>query len=300
MSFVEPSVERRSLSLFKQGTVGEPKTSVWHTISNGLFYVVVLAAMGAFLYYLYTFQRSQGLLTLYLPVLLDGAKVTIIVSILSMVLVTIFGFIGALGRLSRLAPIRWLAMVYVEVVRGTPIFVQLLLWYYGVGYVLSTIGFDPYSSVFQIMTALQSNSLVPDEFNAYFFGVIGLSFNYGAYLTEVFRTGIESVQKGQTEAALSLGLNSSQTMRRIVLPQAIRITIPPFTNYFITLVQDSALLSIFGVVELQQATGSFADPQLDANVKFFIYILGALIYLSICYPLALLARYLEARLGRAY
>ncbi len=300
MSFVEPSVERRSLSLFKQGTVGEPKTSVWHTISNGLFYVVVLAAMGAFLYYLYTFQRSQGLLTLYLPVLLDGAKVTIIVSILSMVLVTIFGFIGALGRLSRLAPIRWLAMVYVEVVRGTPIFVQLLLWYYGVGYVLSTIGFDPYSAVFQIMTALQSNSLVPDQFNAYFYGIIGLSFNYGAYLTEVFRTGIESVSKGQTEAALSLGLNSRQTMRYVVLPQAIRITIPPFTNYFITLVQDSALLSVLAVIELDHQTFGLALIQTDAGVKMFVFVLGALLYLAICYPLSLLARFFEARLARAY
>src|SRR5205085_10997491 len=125
--------------------------------------------------------------------LLDGAKVTIILSILSMVLSTIFGFIGALGRLSRFAPIRWLATIYVEVVRGTPILVQLLLWYYGVGYVLSTLGFDPYGLAYQVITALQSNSLVPDQFTAYFYGVIGLSFNYGAYLTEVFRTGIESV-----------------------------------------------------------------------------------------------------------
>src|SRR6266516_5653925 len=193
MAFVEPSVERRSLRRFKQRTAGEPKTSVLHNVSNGLFYVVVLVAAGAFVYSLYTFQRDQGLLTLYLPVLFDGVKVTVIVSILSMVLATIFGFIGALGRLSRFAPIRWLATVYVEVVRGTPILVQLLLWDYGVGYVLSSIGFDPYSIVFQVMTVFQSNSLVPDQFNAYFYGIIGLSFNYGAYLTEVFRTGIESV-----------------------------------------------------------------------------------------------------------
>ena len=141
---------------------------------------------------------------------------------------------------------------------------------------------------------------VPDAFSAYFYGVIGLSFNYGAYLTEVFRTGIETINKGQTEAALSLGLNSRQTMRHIVLPQAIRITIPPFTNYFITLIQDSALLSVLGVVELEQTTGSFADPLLDPNKKLFIYILGALLYFVICYPLSLLARYLEARMAAAY
>ncbi len=290
-------VYRQRYSAQTPAATEEPKSRNWLVILDYVFYVLLAAALAAFLYYLYTFRDT---ITLFLPFLLQAAGLTIILSVVSMVLAVIFGFIGALGRLSRFAPLRWIATVYVEVIRGTPILVQLLLWGFGIGFVLSQIGFDPFTIAFQIMTALQNNSLVPNEFNAYFFGVIGLSFNYGAYLTEVFRTGIESVQKGQTEAALSLGLNSSQTMRRIVLPQAIRITIPPFTNYFITLVQDSALLSIFGVVELQQATGSFADPQLDANVKFFIYILGALIYLSICYPLALLARYLEARLGRAY
>jgi len=290
-------VYRQRYSAQTPAATEEPKSRNWLVILDYVFYVLLAAALAAFLYYLYTFRDT---ITLFLPFLLQAAGLTIILSVVSMVLAVIFGFIGALGRLSRFAPLRWIATVYVEVIRGTPILVQLLLWGFGIGFVLSQIGFDPFTIAFQIMTAMQNNSLVPNEFNAYFFGVIGLSFNYGAYLTEVFRTGIESVQKGQTEAALSLGLNSSQTMRRIVLPQAIRITIPPFTNYFITLVQDTALLSIFGVVELQQATGSFADPQLDANVKFFIYILGALIYLAICYPLALLARYLEARLGRAY
>jgi polar amino acid transport system permease protein len=275
----------------------EPASRSWLVYLDYIFYVLLAAALAAFLYYLYNFRAT---LLLFLPFLLQAAGVTIFISLVSMILAIIFGFIGALGRLSRFGPLRWIASVYVEVIRGTPILVQLLLWGFGIGFVLSQAGFDPFTIAFNAMTALQSNSLVPNEFNAYFYGVIGLSFNYGAYLTEVFRTGIESVSKGQTEAALSLGLNSSQTMRKIVLPQAIRITIPPFTNYFITLVQDSALLSIFGVVELQQAMGSFADPQLDANVKFFIYILGALIYLAICYPLALLARYLEARLGRAY
>ena len=301
----EPNIKVRTMSdVYREGhpvptqvATVEPKSRSWLVYLDYIFYVLLAAALAAFLYYLYTFRAT---ITLFLPFLLQAAGVTIFISVVSVILAVIFGFIGALGRLSRFAPLRWIATVYVEVIRGTPILVQLLLWGFGIGFVLSQMGFDPYAVAFQIMTPLQSNSLVPNEFSAYFYGVIGLSFNYGAYLTEVFRTGIESVQKGQTEAALSLGLNSSQTLRRIVLPQAIRITIPPFTNYFITLVQDSALLSIFGVVELQQATGSFADPQLDANIKFFIYILGALIYLAICYPLALLARYLEARLGRAY
>ena len=91
-----------------------------------------------------------------------------------------------------------------------------------------------------------------------------------------------------------------QLMRHIVLPQAIRITIPPFTNYFITLIQDSALLEVLGVAELEQTTGSFAYPLLNPNQKLFVFILGAMIYLAICYPLSLLSRFLEGRLGRAY
>ncbi len=301
------SIERRTLGLFKPKTPNgaEPNRPLWLTILNSLYYVLVVVAVVAFIYYLYTFQVSddpakQNKLLLYLPVLLQGAGVTIIISIISMILATILGFIGALGRLSRFAPIRWLATSYVEIVRGTPILVQLLLWYYGVGFVLSNLGFDPYGLAFQVMTTLQSNSLVPDQFNGYFYGVIGLSFNYGAYLTEVFRSGISSVEKGQTEAALSLGLNATQVTRRIVLPQAIRITIPPFTNYFITLIQDSALLSILSIIELDHQTFALALPQTDASIKFFVFILGAILYLAICYPLALLARFLEARIAKAY
>lgn len=262
-----------------------------------LFYVLLIAAVVGFLFYLYTFRNT---ITLYLPYLLEAAGTSLIISVLSMVLATVFGGIGAWGRLSRSAVIRWIAIVYVEVVRGTPVLVQLLLWGFGIGAFLSNLGFDPHGFAFRIMTVLQSNSLVSPIFNYIFYGIIGLSFNYGAYLTEVFRAGIQAVQIGQTEAALSLGMDQSQTMRRIVLPQAIRITIPPFTNYFIMLIQDSALLSIIGVTELEQATSSFAYPQTDANIKLFIFILGALFYFALCYPLTLLAHYLEGRLSKGY
>jgi His/Glu/Gln/Arg/opine family amino acid ABC transporter permease subunit len=278
-------------------TSGESQSRSRLVIFDYLFYLVAAVAVGAFFFYLYSFRDIS---LLYFPFFLEKAGATLVISLISTVMATIFGFVGALGRLSRFTVIRWIAITYVEVIRGTPILVQLLLWTYGVGYVLSNIGFDPYSIAFQAMTTLQNNSLVPDAFNGYFYGVFGLSFNYGAYLTEVFRTGIESVNKGQTEAALSLGLKSNQVMRHIVLPQAIRITIPPFTNYFITLIQDSALLSALSVIELEHQTFSLALPQTDANIKMFVFIFGALFYLALCYPLSLLARYLEARMAVAY
>ena len=276
----------------------EPSSRNWLPVLNALFYILLAVAVVALAFYFYA---HLGLITLYLPFLLQAAVLTIGISVVSMVLAMIFGFIGALGRLSRFAPLRAIAIVYVEVVRGTPILVQLLLWYFGIGQLLSKIGFDPYTLAYNFMTILQSNSLVPLAFTAFFYGIIGLSFNYGAYLTEVFRSGIQSVDKGQAEAALSLGLSSRQTMRHIVLPQAIRITIPPFTNYFITLVQDTALLTVLGSIpELEQTIGSFAYPLLDPNQKLFIFILGASLYFAICYPLSVLARFLEGRFGRAY
>jgi His/Glu/Gln/Arg/opine family amino acid ABC transporter permease subunit len=278
-------------------TRGEPQSRSRLVIFDYLFYLAAAGAVGAFFFYLYSFRDISSL---YFPFFLEKAGATLVISLISMVMATIFGFVGALGRLSRFTVIRWIAITYVEVIRGTPILVQLLLWTYGVGFVLSNIGFDPYSIAFQAMTTLQNNSLVPDAFNGYFYGIIGLSFNYGAYLTEVFRTGIESVNKGQTEAALSLGLKSNQVMRHIVLPQAIRITIPPFTNYFITLIQDSALLSALSVIELEHQTFALALPQTNANIKMFVFIFGALFYLALCYPLSLLARYLEAHMARAY
>jgi polar amino acid transport system permease protein len=275
----------------------ESRPRNWLPVINALYYVVLALLLLGFGYYL---NLNLSLITLYLPFLLQAAGVTVGISVVSMALALVLGLIGALARLSRFATLRGIATVYVEVVRGTPIFVQLLLWYFGIGQVLSNHGFDPYTIAFNFMTVLQNNSLVPLAFSGFFYGIIGLSFAYGAYLTEVFRTGIESVDKGQAEAALSLGMSSRQSMRQIVLPQAVRITIPPFTNYFISLIQDSALLTVLGVAELEQTTGAFADPLLDPNQKLFIYILGAMIYLAICYPLSLLARFLERHLGRAY
>jgi His/Glu/Gln/Arg/opine family amino acid ABC transporter permease subunit len=284
-----------------QKSEAAPRSRLWFAVFDKSFYIVLIVIIAAFVYYLYSYRDA---IVLDLPVLLQAASVTIFLSIISIILASIFGLIGALCRLSRFPLVRWIAFLYVELIRGTPILVQLLLWGFGVSIALANIGFDPYNIAFQVMTALQSNSFLPQPttLDAAFYGIIGLSFNYGAYLTEVFRTGIESVNKGQSEAALSLGLTSGQTMRKIVLPQAIRITIPPFTNYFITLVQDTALLStIGGVIELQQMTTSLASPLSgDPNKQMFIYTFGALIFLCICYPLALLARYLEGRMGVAY
>ncbi|HKV60198.1 MAG TPA: amino acid ABC transporter permease [Ktedonobacteraceae bacterium] len=279
----------------------ERKPRSWLGILDYVFYIVVVAALAGLALYFYHYR---DFVSLYFPVFLGGAGLTIFLTISSMILATIFGFIGALGRLSRFAPFRIIAAIYVEVIRGTPILVQLLLWGFGIRSALGGIGFDPYTIAYNFMTLLQNNSILPppNVFDAAFYGIIALSFNYGAYLTEVFRTGIESIPIGQTEAALSLGLNSRQIMRKIVLPQAFRITIPPFANYFITLVQDTALLSVVGgVLEIQQLVTAAATANAsDSNLQLFFYVFGAVMFFCICYPLAILARYLESRFARAY
>src|SRR5260370_19915766 len=122
-------------------TTVESRTRSWLPVINGLYYVVLAIALLGFGYYLYL---NLGLITLYLPFLLQAAGLTIGISVVSMVLALIFGLIGALARLSRFALIRWIAVVYVEVVRGTPIFLQLLLCYYGIAYLLSQAAYYPY------------------------------------------------------------------------------------------------------------------------------------------------------------
>jgi His/Glu/Gln/Arg/opine family amino acid ABC transporter permease subunit len=290
----------------------EPKPRRWLVIFDYLFYLLLLLLAVGFVYYIYYYlttpliagMSGKFAMSLWIPIFLQKLGTTITISLISVVLATIFGFLGAMGRLSRLAPVRWLTLVYVEVIRGTPILVQLLFWYFGVAQLFFLVGFDPYNATYNLMTLVQSNSLIANMdqslYDAFFWGIIGLSFNYGAYLTEVFRAGILSVDRGQSEAALSLGFNSRQMMRKIILPQALRITLPPFTNYFITLVQDSALLSILGVTELEQEIGALADPQNNSAVKLFIYVFGALFYFIVCYSLSLLARFLESRFSKAY
>jgi polar amino acid transport system permease protein len=263
-------------------------------LSRWAFYGLVALALGGFIYYLLQYQQR---LPIYVPFLLGATLSTLMISVVSIILAILLGGLGAWGKLSGFRWARWLVSIYVEFIRGTPTLVQLLFWAYGIGWVFSNLGIDPRQIAFNVMTILQNNRLVSPLFNFMFYGILGLGFNYGAYLTEVFRAGVQSVPKGQTEAALSLGMNGVQATRRIILPQAIRMVIPPFTNYFITLIQDSSLLYVLGVNELQQSTTSLAYPLTDPNAKLFVFILGALFYLALCYPLSLVTKLLERRLN---
>jgi polar amino acid transport system permease protein len=159
------------------------------------------------------------------PLILQGAGVTVIVSIASIILATGLALLGALGRLSRSPVINGIASLYVSLVRGTPLIVQV----YFIFFALPQIGL--------VLPAIPS-------------GILALGFNYGAYMTEIFRAGIQAVPRGQQEAAGALGMPERMIFRRIVLPQAFRIVTPAIGNEFIAMIKDSSLVSFITVQEL--------------------------------------------------
>jgi polar amino acid transport system permease protein len=162
------------------------------------------------------------------PYILGGITTTIIVAVVSIVFAIAFAILGALGRLSGSAVVFAVATLYVSLVRGTPLLVQILFIYLALPQVIPWVSDVP----------------------AIILGMFALAFNYGAYMTETFRAGIQAVPRGQTEAAQALGMPGRTRMRRIVLPQAIRIITPAIGNEFISMVKDSSLVSVIAVPEL--------------------------------------------------
>jgi polar amino acid transport system permease protein len=169
----------------------------------------------------------------------DGIWVTIMVTVISFVCVLILGLVGGLGRLSHNVFIRGLATLYVEIVRGVPLLVQMLFWYFAFPSVIQGIG-----QQFNIPSFKNYLS------NPIGMAVLGLSFCYAAYMSEVYRAGIQSIPKGQMEAARSLGMSYFEAMRYVVLPQAVRVIMPPVGNEFISLLKDSSLVSVVAVADI--------------------------------------------------
>lgn len=206
----------------------------------------------------------------YFPFLLQGAVITLEISILSLVLGIIFGLVAALCKLGSNPVLRGLATFYIWLIRSTPLLVQLFIIYFG----LPQLGIDlgPFLS-----------------------GVLGLGLNVGAYNAETIRGGIVSIPLGQTEAARSLAMSSSLAMRRIILPQAMRIIIPPMGNNFIILIKDTSLVSTITLVELtltaQRFIGSTYKP-------FEMYIMAAALYAVMTTTASLLLSKLEKRTNK--
>lgn len=207
----------------------------------------------------------------FLPILLQGVRLTLLVTVGSLALSTVLGLVWALMRVSG---VRWLGLIsagIVNVIRGIPIIVQLFYIYF----VLPEFGIA--------LTAVQA-------------AIIGLGIAYSAYQAENFRAGIEAIEKGQIEAAQAIGMGWWLTMRRVVLPQAVRIVLPPYGNVMIMMLKDSSQASTITVAELAMQ-GRLIASSTFKNTSVFTMV--ALLYLMMSIPLILLVRHLEKRSGRA-
>ena len=206
----------------------------------------------------------------FLPILLQGVRLTILVSLGSLVLSTLLGLIWAFLRVSGLWPLAMASRLVVNLIRGIPIIVQLFYIYF----VLPDLGIA--------LTALQA-------------GIIGLGIAYSAYQAENFRAGIEAIDKGQIEAAQTIGMGWWLTMRRVILPQAVRIVLPPYGNVMIMLLKDSSQASTITVAELA-LQGKLIASSTFKNTSVFTLV--ALMYLTMSIPLILLVRHFEKKSGK--
>ena len=206
-----------------------------------------------------------------LPTLLHGLLITVVATVIIMAISMVIALPVAFARISHNPLLRIPATIYVQVLRGTPVLLQLFYLYYVLPF--AGIRLDPWPA-----------------------GVIGMSLAYSAYLSEIYRAGIEAVDRGQTEAALSIGMTRARIMRVVVLPQAFRIVIPPIGNIFVGLFKDTSLLSILTIREVM------FEGQLLAATTFqhiTIFTVIALLYLAVCWPSAAIVDRLERKLKAA-
>lgn len=213
---------------------------------------------------------------------LQGLVLTIVISVVAMVLATVAGLIVALMRRSRFPAVRWVAGVYIWVIRGTPLLVQLVLIYTG----LAAAGLYQFHDVsvlgLSVKAALQA-------------AIIGLMINESAYIAEIIRAGLDSVPKGQFEAAASLGMKPVKVMRWIIVPQALRVMVPPMGNSFNGLMKTTSVLSVIGVSEMFLVTQSISSATFHT---FEIFIVAAIYYLALTTIWTFIQAWIENRLAR--
>ncbi|MGR5986202.1 amino acid ABC transporter permease [Bacillus cytotoxicus] len=206
----------------------------------------------------------------FMPMLKEAIFTTIPLTIITFIIGLILATLTALARISNSRILQWIARIYVSIIRGTPLLVQLFLIFYGLPTL--QIEIDPYTAT-----------------------VIGFSLNVGAYASEIIRASILSIPKGQWEATYTMGMTYTQALKRIILPQATRVSIPPLSNTFISLVKDTSLASLILVTEMFRKAQEIAAM----NYEFLIvYFEVALMYWVICFLLSIVQQILEKRTER--
>jgi polar amino acid transport system permease protein len=254
-----------------------------------LVWVGIFVTIGVF-FYLSSFDIAW--MRTHFRFIVTGIWVTIVAAVLSIVLATILALFGALGRLSKNSVAYGVSGFYTSFFRGTPLIVQIFLIYLAlpqIGLNLQARGFLPASSQRYFLLS------------AIFAGILALGLNYGAYMTEIFRAGILAVGPGQSEAADALGMSYRQRMRRVVLPQAFKVIVPPTGNEFIAMIKDTALLSLtasavfwYDIFKRAEVAGSAGFRNLEA------FIVAAGIYWLLTAIFTFFQSKLEARISKGY
>ena len=216
----------------------------------------------------------------YIDLFLEGMACTVTLSALTVIFGFILALVLAVMRMSKVAPLRWLSTVYVEIFRATPMLVQVFIVYY-------VLLADVPIPAFKLFGFIRFERMVP--------GVIALSMNSAAYLSEIIRSGIQSIDLGQTEAARSLGMSQMQNMRYIILPQAIKNILPAIANEFVTIIKESSICYTIGVQDIMSAvnavkgaTFSIAEPLVIATALYF----------CLTFPTSKVIQYFERRMRR--
>ncbi len=209
--------------------------------------------------------------------LMQGLWLTIKVSVIATVFGILIGLFAGIARVSANPALRWSAITYVEIIRGSPLLVQIFIWYFVLGTLIN-----------QLLAAYGIGQIP-----ALWYGVAAMATFAGAYVAEIVRAGIQSIHRGQTEAARSLGMSYAQAMLHVILPQAIRRILPPLAGEFISLIKDSSLLGIIAIRELAKATREIVTVSLQAFELFFVC---ALLYLILTFSLSMCVKYLERRM----
>lgn len=214
----------------------------------------------------------------YWPFFVQGIGITLLLAVFTVLFGTILGALFGMMRLSKSKLVKAIAWIYVEFIRGTPLLVQIFIVFYALP---------------QIGIQMPQIPWLSDDFPRFFAGIIALSINSGAYVAEIFRAGIQAVDKGQSEAAWSLGMKQPRTMMSIILPQAVRNILPALGNEFVTVIKESSLVSVIGIAELMYKTNIVKSN----TYNFFgTLIFCALLYFMMTFITSRLVNLLERRL----
>ena len=267
-----------------------PLRHPWRWVSAGLLVLV----LGAFVYSLWASPNvNHSIIDQYLfsPKVMMAAVLTVVLTIVAMFFGTVLAIIFAVMNLSKNPVLRWVAKGYVGFFRGTPLLLQIVFWgYLGIIYPRIEV-IVPFTDIVLFSEATSN------VFTAIVAGLIALSLNEGAYAAEIVRAGILSVDSGQAEAAKSLGMSSGYTLRRIVLPQAMRVIIPPMGNEFISMLKSTSLLQVVAVMELYARTSQISSQNL-AQVELLV--VAGFWYLVMTGVLSIPQSYLEKKFGRVF